>query len=386
MYDDSDVRGDDRSIVNKLDGADGTVVQAGWIFGGVHVHSGRAPGVPAPRELPGDVNAFVGRDGELGRLDELLVEVETVSANSPAVVAIVSGTAGVGKTALVNHWGSSHADRFPDGQLYVNLRGCDPDNPLDTVQAQAELLRSLGVRQMPRGVDARAKHFRSLAAGRRMLVVLDNASSDEQVRPLLPGGSSCLVLVTSRHELRGLVSRDGARRIGLGLLTEAQSVELLRALIGVRVEEEPDAATALAGLCARLPLALRIVAELAVSNHDVPLAELVEELADERHRLDLLDAGSDLRTAVRAVFSWSYHGLDDETARVFRLLGLHSGRAFTINGVAAMADLDVISAARALRSLVRAHLLERAENRRFRMHDLLRVYALELALAAGEIA
>jgi hypothetical protein len=239
---------------------------------------------------------------------------------------------------------------------------------------------------MPKSVDARAKHIRSLVAGRRMLLVLDNANSDEQVRPLLPGVPSCLVLVTSRDNLAGLVSRDGARRIGLGLLTKAQAVDLLRTLIGARVDWELAAANELVGHCARLPLALRIAADLAVSNHDAPLAELVAELADEQHRLDLLNAGSDPRTAVRAVFSWSYRGLAEEEARVFRLLGLHSGRAITLTGVAALADVEPFRAAKALRSLVQAHLVERVENQQYRMHDLLRVYASELALAAGELA
>jgi hypothetical protein len=373
-------------VRNAVSEQAGLVVQVGTVHGGVRMASQRSDDVPVPYELPGSVNSLVGRESELNELDALLVESEQAVAHSAAIVAVVSGTAGVGKTALITYWAQQRSDRFSNGQLYVNLRGYGPDDPLGADQGLAELLRSFGVRHLAHGIDARAKQFRSLAAGRRMLVVLDNASSDEQVRTLLPGGSSGLVLVTSRHDLRGLVSRDGARRISLGLLTDAQSVDLLRALIGVRVEEEPAAASALAELCARLPLALRIVAELAVSNHDVPLAELVEELADERHRLDLLDAGSDLRTAIRAVFSWSYHALDADEKRVFRLLGLHTGRTYSVKGVAALADLDLFLAARMLRSLVRAHLLERAENRRFRMHDLLRVYALELALASGELA
>jgi hypothetical protein len=366
----------------------GTVVQVGTVHGGVRFASAWSDDVPVPRELPGDVNSFVGRREQMVALDRFLAEAEEVSPYSPAIVTVVSGTAGVGKTALVTHWAHSRGDRFPDGQLYVNLRGYGPDSPLSTVQAQAEMLRSLGVPdgRLPKSVDARAKHFRSLVAGRRMLVVLDNANSAEQVRPLLPGVSSCLVLITSRDNLGGLISRDGARRIDLGLLPRTQAVELLRMLIGPRVDWEPVAANQLVNHCARLPLALRIVADLAVSNHDAPLAELVGELADEQHRLDLLNAGSDPRTAVRAVFSWSYRGLDDREARVFRLLGLHSGRSYTPAGVATMADIETFQADRALRSLAQAHLIERIGNQQFRMHDLLRLYASELALAEGELA
>ncbi|MFI9382422.1 NB-ARC domain-containing protein [Kutzneria sp. NPDC052558] len=387
MVDDSDVPGEAPMIVNSMIGLADSVVQAGTIMGGLHIHNHFAS-VPVPRELPADVNSFVGRGDELGELDELLAAAEGVHYRSPAVVAVVSGTAGVGKTALVSHWAHRHSDRFPDGQLYVNLRGYEPGSPLGAVHAQAELLRSLGVpdRGLPKGMDARARCLRSLMAGRRMLVVLDNANSDEQVRPLLPGVPSGLVLITSRDSLTGLVSRDGAQRIGLGLLAREQAVKLLRMLVGPRVDWEPAAADQLIDHCARLPLALRIVADLAVSNHDAPLAELVGELADEQHRLDLLNAGSDPWTAVRTVFSWSYRGLTDVEARVFRLLGLHSGRAYTLTGVATLADIEPMEAARALRALVRAHLIERAGNRRFRMHDLLRVYALELALAAGELA
>jgi hypothetical protein len=375
-------------VTNTVSEQAGSVVQVGSVYGHVEVATDRTGVVPAPRELPGDVTSFVGRDRQLEELDGLLAEAERAGDQSPAMVAVVSGTAGVGKTALVTRWAHKRGERFPDGQLYVNLRGFGPDEPLTAEQALAELLRSLGERSrhMPRGVDARAKWFRSIVASKQMLVVLDNAHSDEQVRPLLPGTPSCLVLVTSRGNLGGLVSRDGAKRISLSLLTRAEAIRLLRGLIGPRVERELAAANELVGHCGRLPLALRIAADLAVSNPDAPLAELVSELADEQHRLDLLNAGSDPQTAVRAVLSWSYRGLGDEEARVFRLLGLHSGRTFTKAGVEILADLEEFQAARILRALTQAHLIERVENHQFRMHDLLRVYASELALEEGEPA
>jgi hypothetical protein len=375
-------------VTNTVSEQAGSVVQVGSVYGHVEVATERTDRVPAPRELPGDVTAFVGRGRQLEELDDLLAEAERAGDQSPAMVAVVSGTAGVGKTALVTRWAHKRRERFPDGQLYVNLRGFGPDEPLTAEQALAELLRSLGERgrHMPRGVDARAKWFRSKVASMQMLVVLDNAYSDEQVRPLLPGTPSCLVLVTSRDNLGGLVSRDGAKRIRLGLLTRAQAIELLCRLIGARVDRELAAANELVGHCGLLPLALRIAADLAVSNPDAPLADLVSELADEQHRLDLLNAGSDLQTAVRAVLSWSYNGLPDKEARVFRLLGLHSGRTFTKVGVEILADLEEFEAARILRALADAHLIERVENHQYRMHDLLRVYASELALAEGEPA
>jgi len=183
--------------------------------------------------------------------------------------------------------------------------------------ALAGFLRALGVagQDIPLEVDERAAAYRSLLDGRRMLVVLDNASSVEQIRPLLPGTPSALVVVTSRDSLAGLVARHGAQRLDLDLLPPSDAITLLRALIGERVNVESDEAAALAEQCARLPLALRVAAELAATHPATPLAALVAELADQQRRLELLDAGGDLHTAVRAVFSWSYQHLSAEAAR-----------------------------------------------------------------------
>jgi hypothetical protein len=213
---------------------------------------------------------------------------------------------------------------------------------------------------------------------RSMLIVLDNARSEEQVRPLLPASASCLVLVTSRGSLAGLVAREGARRMDLDLLTLAESVQLLRRLIGSRVDAEPEAAQALAGRCARLPLALRVVAERAVARPKVPLASLLTELADERQRLDLLDAGGDAGTAVRAVLSWSYHGLPASAARVFRILGIHPGRTSDVYTATALASVSVPEASRLTAVLARAHLIDERTHGQHGMHDLLRDYAIEL--------
>jgi tetratricopeptide (TPR) repeat protein len=243
------------------------------------------------------------------------------------------------------------------------------------------MLRSLGVpnASIPFDLDERAARFRSIAAGRRMLIVLDNARSAEQARPLLPGTSSCLVLVTSRDALPGLVSRHGARRVNLDLLPHSQAVALLRMLIGPRVDVEPEGADALVRHCARLPLALRIAADLAAMNPEVMLGELVSELADEQGRLDLLEAGDDPYTAVRAVLSWSYRNLVPAQARAFRLLGLHPGRDFEPMSASALIGVTSTKARRLMDSLVRAHLLERTRSGRYQMHDLLRVYAADVA-------
>ncbi len=226
-------------------------------------------------------------------------------------IAVLAGTAGVGKTALAVRWARRAAAAFPDGQLYVNLRGYDPGAPVLPGDALAGFLRALGLagEDIPAGEDERAAAYRSLLDGRRMLVVLDNAASVEQARPLLPGSPTCLVIVTSRDSMAGLVARHGARRLALDMLPAADAIGLLRTLIGDRVDAEPDAAAELAGQCARLPLALRVAAELAAATPDSRLAELAGELAGEQRRLDLFDAGGDERTAVRGVFSWSYRHL-----------------------------------------------------------------------------
>jgi DNA-binding SARP family transcriptional activator/tetratricopeptide (TPR) repeat protein len=333
-----------------------------------------------PRELPARIRHFTGRGAELKELSALLDQAD---AETPAVViSAIGGTAGVGKTALAVQWAYQVAGLFPDGQLYVNLRGYDPAQPMTATGALAGFLRSLGVAGpgIPAGEDERAARYRSLLAGRRLLVVLDNAGSVEQVRPLLPGSAGCVVVVTSRDALAGLVARDGARRLDLDLLPLPEAVGLLRALIGTRVDDGPEAAAALAQECARLPLALRVAAELAAARPDVPLADLAGELAGHQRRLDLLNAGGDPRTAVRAVFSWSYRHLGADAARAFRLAGLHPGTDFGLSAAAALTATTVEQAARLLDVLARAHLVQRAGPGRYGLHDLLRAYAAELAV------
>jgi tetratricopeptide (TPR) repeat protein len=332
-----------------------------------------------PRELPLDVYGFTGRADEIAELDALL---EASESEFPAVViSAVAGAGGVGKTALAVHWAHRVSDRFPDGQLYVDLRGYDPDQPLQPADALAGFLRALGLAgaDIPYDEGERATRFRTLVAGRRMLVLLDNALSADHVRLLLPGTPTCFVVVTSRDSLAGLVARHGARRVDLDLLPPAEAVALLRTLVGHRIDAEPAAAAALARACARLPLALRLTAEMAAARPAATLDKLVAELADEHRRLDLLDAAADNRSAVRAVFSWSYRHLPVDAARVLRLLGLHPRGDFDAYAVAALAGTDLDEARRLIQPLARGHLVEEHAPGRYRMHDLLRMYAAELA-------
>jgi DNA-binding SARP family transcriptional activator/predicted negative regulator of RcsB-dependent stress response len=338
-----------------------------------------------PRQLPGAVPHFTGRLAELARLSQILDQAGS-QAPGTVVISAIGGTAGVGKTALAVHWAHQVAGRFPDGQLYVNLRGYDPDQPMTAAGALARFLRALGMpgEDIPPDEDERAARYRSRLAGKRMLIVLDNARSAGQVRPLLPGTPSCAVVVTSRDALAGLVARDGAARLELDLLPLQDAVGLLRALIGARADADPGAAALLAEQCSRLPLALRVAAELAGARRDVPLARLVDELADQQQRLSLLDAGGDPRTAVRAVFSWSYRHLDTFAARAFRVAGLHPGPDFGPHAVAALTSATLADSCGALDLLARAHLIQRDRSGRYSMHDLLRAYARELAAAHDE--
>ncbi|MEN3360348.1 MAG: hypothetical protein V7637_4330 [Mycobacteriales bacterium] len=339
---------------------------------------GRAP---RPAQLPAGVAAFTGRHAELADLDALLPAPG--AEPGAAVISLVSGTAGVGKTALALRWAHRAADRFPSGQLYVDLRGYDAEAPVPAADALAGFLVALGVaaEDIPLGLADRAASYRTRTAGRRLLVVLDNAGSVEQVAPLLPGTPAAAVVVTSRDSLAGLVARHGARRLALDPLPAADAVALLRELIGERVDRDPGAAIALADLCARLPLALRIAAELAGTRRGAPLPDLVGELGDQHRRLDLLDAGGDRRTALAAVFSWSVRHLPTGAARMFQLAGLHPGANLDVHAGAALAGFDLQISRRTLDLLARAHLLHLTGAGRFGMHDLLRAYAGGLAAA-----
>ncbi|RDI44965.1 ATP-binding protein [Nocardia mexicana] len=367
---------------SELSGSASEVVQARDIRGGVHFHGIDVAAGMTPRQLPSDVGAFVNRTKELTQLDGILAD-ERAEA-SPVGIYVVTGTAGVGKTSLVLHWAHGIRHRFPDGQFYLNLCGYDPGPPVKPEQALDRFLRALGMppSSIPMDLDDKSALYRSLVAGRRLLVVLDNAATVKQVRPLLPGTADCLVLVTSRSRLSGLVARNGAQRLSVDVLPEAEAVNLLRTVTAdYRDSDAPEELVELARLCARLPLALRIAAERASSRPLMPLSDLITELRDESSLWDALTADDDDEAdAVRTVFAWSYRALPADAARMFRLLGLHPGPDFGISAAAAITGVGPPRTRQALDVLVGAHMLEQYAPRRYRLHDLLRAYAADQAL------
>jgi DNA-binding SARP family transcriptional activator len=340
-----------------------------------------APARPAvPRQLPAPLRLFVGRARDIAALDALADAALTAPA--AVVVSAISGMAGVGKTALAVFWAHRVAARFADGQLYLNLRGFDPSgSPMTPDEAVRAFLDALGVPppRAPVGIDAQVGLYRSLLAGRRMLIVLDNARDAGQVRPLLPGVTGCMVAITSRNQLAGLLVTDGAHPLNLDLLSETESHDLLAARIGQRrVAAESEAVSEVVARCARLPLALSIVAARAAVHPTFPLAGIATELGRARHSLASLTSG-DTASDIRAVFSWSYRTLSTAAARLFRLLGLHAGPEISAAAAAGLAGLPQPRARALLAELVRSHLVVEPTFGRYVLHDLLRDYAGQLA-------
>jgi DNA-binding SARP family transcriptional activator/Tfp pilus assembly protein PilF len=340
------------------------------------------PDSVVPRQLPATARHFVGRSQALSTLAGLAA---TTQASPSTVICVIDGTAGIGKTTLALHFAHQVAGQFPDGQLYVNLRGFDPAGPpMTPVEAIRLFLDAVGVpsSRIPVGLDAQAGLYRSLLSGKRMLIVLDNAKDVDQVRPLLPASPGCLVIVTSRSQLTSLVAAEGACPLPLDVLADVEGRELLTRHLGQeRVASDPGAADELIRLCARLPLALSIAAARTASQPGLSIAALNADLRDDRGRLDALDAGHPAAN-VRAVFSWSYRQLDAATARLFRLLGLHAGPDVSAAAAASMGGLPLDDARRRLGDLTRAHLLAEHAPGRFSCHDLLRAYAAELGQSA----
>ena len=334
-----------------------------------------------PGQLPATATGFTGRTAELQALTQILDDAAG-GAPGTVVISAIGGTAGVGKTALALHWAHQVAGRFGDGQLYVNLRGFDPSGvPAPPAEAIRGFLDALGVppEKIPPQPDAQAGMYRTLAAGKKMLIVLDNARDEQQVRPLLPASPATLVVVTSRNQLTGLAAADGARLLSLDVLPAGEAIELLTARIGAsRASAEPGAVTEIATLCACLPLALAVAAARAAARPAFPLAALAAELRDSTGRLDALDA-SDPAASLRTVFSWSYQQLSAAAARMFRLLGLHPGPDISAPAAASLAALQVPAARRLLRELTRAHLVTEHAPGRYAFHDLLRAYAASRA-------
>lgn len=333
--------------------------------------------LPVPRQLPASAAAFSGRKGELAELDGLLTAMH---GSSGPVVGVVTGTAGVGKTTLAVHWARRVADEFVDGQLFADLRGYHPGQALSPDRVQARFLRTLGVRgeDIPTEADELTAMFRSTMDGRRLLMVLDNVNSADQVRPLLPSGPGCLAVVTSRDALLSLIAIDGANRVDLELFDMVEARELLARRLGPeRLAVESQAADDIIAASARLPLALAIAAARAVIDRGAPLSALAEQLRDG---LDAFDTASDL-TDVRAVFSWSYRALSPDAARMMRLLGLHPGPHVTVPAAASLGALPVKAAGKLLDELVQANLVTEQVSGRFALHDLMREYAVELVSA-----
>ncbi|MFD5921983.1 BTAD domain-containing putative transcriptional regulator [Kitasatospora sp. NPDC058201] len=338
------------------------------------------PAVPVPRQLPACPSWLTGRDRQLAELDGAL------SAPHPpgdaVAVCAVGGSGGIGKTWLALHWAHRNLDRFPDGQLYADLRGFDPSGErLAPTVAVRAFLDALGVSSdaVPAAAQAQARLYRSLVQGRRMLIVLDNAADAEQAAALLPGSATCAVLVTSRRRLAGLASAHGARLLTLDVLAPPDARALmLRHLGPARAEAEPAAVTALLEHCAGLPLAISVVGARAAAHPGFPLAVLAEELRDESARLDALDAG-DLTADVRAAFTVSYRALGAGAAEVFRLIGLAPGPEIGTAAVAALTAWPAGAVRTALRELENAHLVRQPAPGRYRLHDLVRLHAAERA-------
>ncbi|WP_419999341.1 AfsR/SARP family transcriptional regulator [Streptomyces boninensis] len=350
--------------------------------------SGAGPGsaaagqAMAPRQLPADAAGFTGRQAELRRLDTLLPAPAAAERGAAElVVCTIAGPAGVGKTALAVHWAHRVKGGFPDGQLYVNLRGYAAGAPLRPLDALARLLGALGVRSadIPVEHEAAAALYRSLLDGRRMLVLLDNAQHAAQVRELLPGGGS-LVLVTSRDQLGGLVAREGAAPLTLDVLSAAEACDLLARQLGARAAADSAAVAELARLCGCLPLALRIAAAHVLTHPGHTIEDFAARLRTG-DRLAMLEVGGDAQAAVRATFDLSYFALPAAARRLFRLLGLVPGPDVAAAGAVALAGVETPAAGRLLDRLVRTHLVDEPAPGRYALHDLLRLYAAERAAA-----
>jgi tetratricopeptide (TPR) repeat protein len=349
----------------------GAAVQAGSVHGGVHIHQHTDAGnVAVPRQVPAAPATFVGRQAELEELDSALT-----GRGDRCGIALITGVGGVGKSALALRWSQRVGDRFPDGQLYANLGAFDPGGPLSPGEVLGRFLRSLGVppERVPADSGEQAGLFRSMTAGRGLLVVLDNAVSAAQVRPLLPVSAACMVVVTARWRLAALVTQ-GAHIVALEPLEDQSAVDLLSNVVGSRrIAADADSTSSLVGLCGGLPIALSVAGARLASRPGWTLRRLVVELASEHRRLAGLSGQDDL--SVRACFDLSYVNLPEPVARCYRVVGLHPGTQFGVDVVAAALDVVPDVAAGLLDTLVEASLLSETAEGRFQCHDLVRLHA-----------
>jgi tetratricopeptide (TPR) repeat protein len=341
----------------------------------------RDPGTPVPSQLPPAPRSFVGRAAELAALTTALTTAAEQCAT--VVISAIGGTGGIGKTWLALYWAHQNVRRFPDGQLFVNLRGYDPSGqPMSTAAAVRGFLDAFEVDpgRIPADADAQVALYRRLVAGRRMLIVVDNARDTGQVLSLLPDCSSCTVVVTSRHQLIGLVTAHDAQPLALDVLTGAEARDVLARRLGPdRLDAEPEATAALLACCAGFPLPLGIVAARARLHPEVPLAVFAAELRDASSRLDALDT-SDMHASFRAALSWSYHALDAAAAKVFRFLGLAPGPDIGLPAAASLTAQSTTHTQLVLQRLDEAHLVQQHQPGRYRMHDLVKLYATERAV------
>ncbi|MCR6488374.1 tetratricopeptide repeat protein [Amycolatopsis sp. OK19-0408] len=374
----------------------------GVVHGNLNLHPPPPrPAPPIPRQLPAAPGLFTGRTTELARLDRALSDAAApqgpgtdtpeptaaapttgpAAVGATVLVSAIGGAGGIGKTWLALAWAHRHLERFPDGQLFVDLHGFSPtDEPVQPATAVRGFLDALGVdaNRIPTDLDAQTALYRSLVAGRRMLIVLDNAATSDQIAPLLPGSPSCTVLVTGRHRLDSLIDRHGARHLPLDVLTPEEARGLLTARLGAdRVAAEPEAVDELIRLCGGHPLALSITARTAGTHPDIALAEAAAELRDLG--LEALDHDTDPAASLPTVLSWSLRYLTDTQRTVFALLGIAPGPDTTPPATAALTSLPDRSALRTLAVLENASLLERRPGRRYAMHDLVRRYAADTA-------
>jgi DNA-binding SARP family transcriptional activator len=330
-------------------------------------HRDTPAAVPVRDDLPNPPPDFVGRAGDLDRIDALA---------DAGLIAAVTGTAGVGKTAVALHWAHHATDRFPDGRLYLNLHGHAPDRATHPIDALSVLLRALGTRpeNIPVDIDEATAAYRAATRGRRILILLDNAAGADQIRPLLPAGSTSFAIITSRQRLTPLIVTDGVRRIDLDALTPDDATALLRRILGPRVDAEPAAATAIADACARLPLALRIIAANLLDRPATRLDEYATEI--HRDRITTMRVDGDETASVHAASDLSYTALDPDARRTLRYLGLVPGLTLPTDAVAALTSTTTAEADRILRRMHEACLVDRDPNGRYRCHDLLGDYAV----------